>query len=254
MTARSAQLHPLDVNPSSGEVFLRLSSPHENIIITPPRLSDVDVIPALMNDPRVHQTLEGPPYPYLPEHAELWIKAVKSGCDAVLAQLEHAAETGQMGPIIVDGCPVRILREVREDGTDIFLGDIAIDRNGKFDTSGDTEAEKELELANMARPVGDDEIVWSFGDYLSPSHHGKGIMTAAIKAILYQWAVPRMNAKKAIGTVFKGNIGSIRVFEKNGFVMRGTVKNWGNIPEGRGGGKVDLHFMEWNFESASHAT
>jgi len=58
------QHHPLEINPNTGELFLRLRK-HRNIVITPPRPSDIhDYIP-LLNDPRVHDTLIGPPVPYL---------------------------------------------------------------------------------------------------------------------------------------------------------------------------------------------
>lgn len=59
-----SQLHPLKVNPSTGEPYLPLKS-HPNVILTPPRLSDIPLLPALLNDPGVHVWLVGPPYPYL---------------------------------------------------------------------------------------------------------------------------------------------------------------------------------------------
>lgn len=59
------QLHPLQLNPHTGEPFLRLKS-HPNIILTPPRLSDVAYSLEYLNDARVHEWLQGPPFPYLP--------------------------------------------------------------------------------------------------------------------------------------------------------------------------------------------
>ncbi|KAF7347350.1 N-acetyltransferase domain-containing protein [Mycena venus] len=59
------QLHPLEVNPKTGEPFLRLLA-HKNIILTPPRLSDAPFIISILNDERVYPWLSSPPYPYLP--------------------------------------------------------------------------------------------------------------------------------------------------------------------------------------------
>ncbi|KAJ7492075.1 hypothetical protein FB451DRAFT_1216897, partial [Mycena latifolia] len=117
------QLHPLEVNPTTGEPFLRLLS-HKNIILTPPRLSDGQAMLPFFNDERVYNWLVNPPIPYLPEHGERWANRAKEASDKLLAELETARSDST--PKIVDGCPVRVIREVREDGTDIFLGDIDI--------------------------------------------------------------------------------------------------------------------------------
>lgn len=58
-----SRLGPLEVNQSTKEPFLRLRA-HPNIIITPPRESDIPYIIPPMNDSRVHVWLNGPPYPY----------------------------------------------------------------------------------------------------------------------------------------------------------------------------------------------
>jgi len=52
------QLHPLQVNPRTGEPFLQLPSPHEHIIITPLRLTDKPAIIDILNDKAVHRWLE----------------------------------------------------------------------------------------------------------------------------------------------------------------------------------------------------
>ena len=50
------------------------------------------------------------------------------------------------------------------------------------------------------------------------THHGRGIMTAALKTLVDEWMIVRMGAKQLRVEAFIGNIGSVRVFEKNGFV------------------------------------
>ncbi|KAJ7665086.1 hypothetical protein DFH06DRAFT_1186597 [Mycena polygramma] len=116
------QLQPLEVNPKTGEPFLRLLS-HKNIILTPARASDGPLMISIFNDERVYPWLIARPFPYLSEHADLWLINRKPLLDAVLEELEAARNE----PLkIVDACPVRAIREVKEDGTDTFLGEISI--------------------------------------------------------------------------------------------------------------------------------
>jgi len=119
------QLHPLEVNSKTGEPFLRLRN-HKNIILTPPRLEDAPALVSILNDPRVCDCLSGPPYPYTLDHAKYFINLIKPLSDQVLRDLEDARD--EPTPIIVGHCPVRYIREVKEDGTDMFLGDLGIVR------------------------------------------------------------------------------------------------------------------------------
>jgi len=233
----------MDINPATQEPYLRLPPPNGNIIITPPRMSDASFTPAILNDPRVYRTLSGPPYPYLPEHAQDWVTMIKRTADKVLADLRDASNEQSL--LIVGGCPVRTLREVRPDGTDIYLGDIEIHRARWLEVL-DAERRSELIEENDARVIGDPEIVWEIGDYLAPTHSGRGVMTAALKTVLEKWAIPRMGVRKVHVTAFKGNVGSVRVFEKNGFVMKETVEDCADISASKGGGKVGLHVLDWS--------
>lgn len=54
-------------------------------------------------------------------------------------------------------------------------------------------------------------------DFLSPDYHSRGVMTAVLRALMEAWVVPQMNVHTIRLCVLEGNIGSIRVFEKNGF-------------------------------------
>ncbi|KAI0639535.1 acyl-CoA N-acyltransferase [Trametes polyzona] len=229
-----SQYYPLEFNPKTGEPFLRLPSPHENIVITTPRRNDAPTIVSYMNDPALYYWLEGPPHPYTPEHADSWLASLAEGTNAALAELERAqAEHPDEPPVKVSGCPVRTLREVREDGTDIMLGDIALVRERWPDVSNKEEKES-LAKPNAERPIGDPEIVWCIGDYIAPSHQGKGIMTAAIKTLLQQWATPRMGVRQIRVETFADNIGSRKVFEKLGFKYEKTVPLENRfIPSGR---------------------
>lgn len=44
-------------------------------------------------------------------------------------------------------------------------------------------------------------------------------MTTAIGTILRDWAIPHMNAHHIVAAPYVGNVASVRVFEKNGFVL-----------------------------------
>ena len=123
-----SQLFPLQVNERTGEPFLRLPSPHENIIITPPRMEDAASAVRNLSDPRVYKTLQGPPFPYRYEDAIDWLQKIRASSDTLLKELQEAAQEGLGEPKIVNGCPVRSLREVHEDGSDTFIGDIGTHR------------------------------------------------------------------------------------------------------------------------------
>lgn len=58
----------------------------------------------------------------------------------------------------VGGCSLRILREVQEDGTESFLGDVGFDRCG-FPYHEDAAKEDRLVYQTEQREVEDEEIV-----------------------------------------------------------------------------------------------
>ncbi|KAJ7028543.1 acyl-CoA N-acyltransferase [Mycena alexandri] len=205
MDALNPQLRPLEVNPKTGEPFLRLIS-HKNIILTPARLDDGPAMITYFNDERVYQ--------WLRKNAEWSLKQAKQRQDEWLAELEAARDD----PIlkVVDFCPVGSIREVQEDGTEIFIGDIKI---GLAQHPWELEGTGRLE---QGMPRSDPDI-WTFGNYLAPSHHGRGIMSDVIQTIIQKWAIPRMGVRRMVVTVFEGNAGSVRVLEKNGFTFRETI-------------------------------
>lgn len=70
-------------------------------------------------------------------------------------------------------------------------------------------------------------------DFLASSHHGKGIMTAAIKTFIHEWALPRMGVRQIRVETFSDNTGSRRVFEKLGFTYEKTVPIRKTLNSGR---------------------
>jgi len=214
---------------SSGP-FLRLPKPLDKIIVTPPRLSDIDTIVKYLNDPRIYKSLDGVHHP-----------------DIIWEQIKQSDSDGRR---VFDGCPVRSIREVNEDGSQTFLGDCGISRWGYHDVIDKVEREK-LAKENQEREVGDPQIIWMIGDYIAASHHGRGIMSAVLKIIMDKWATPWMAARHIKSEAHQGNIGSRRVFEKNGFVVVKTLENYVEIAESKGGGLVGLHVMDWKYNGAA---
>ncbi|KAH9486387.1 hypothetical protein JR316_0000451 [Psilocybe cubensis] len=238
------QFFPLERNPLTQEPFLRLRQ-HKNVIMTPMRWDDAPHIAALLNDPRVYKWLMYTPYPYTHEDGEEWIQLTKPKLDAILQELQIAQ--GQDELKIVGGAPICSIREIQEDGTDKYIGSLDIIRCLEVALLDvDTKEAQQKADRNKILGKGDPDIIWSFGDYLAPSHHGQGIMTDAINTLLHDWAIPRMNVHRIICSAFLGNRGSVRVFEKNGFVMTRTIQEHAVVRgELRGS-----HILEWTMEES----
>ena len=68
---------------------------------------------------------------------------------------------------VVGEFPVRAIREVQDDGTDIYIGDIGISRCGYgelMDLNGvDWENASERKKINDSLDLGDPNILWSIG-------------------------------------------------------------------------------------------
>lgn len=84
-------------------------------------------------------------------------------------------------------------------------------------------------------------------DYLSPSHHRRGIMSTAIRTIIESWAVPRMNCKRISANAFIGNEASLGVFLKCGFKLIKETEKMVATPPSRGGELRGLYIMVWEY-------
>ncbi|KAJ5112620.1 hypothetical protein N7532_000665 [Penicillium argentinense] len=247
---------PIHYNIHTKEPYLRLPEPLSNIIITPHRLHQleetIDAKVPLLNDPIIYLNLTGPPYPYLREHEEEWVKMRCEAGAPVLNALRAEFETSVKEQQFFDFCPFSVIREVTEqDPTtgdplkDILIGDVGISRYSFYEYEHGSEEKAEAQRLNDELPAGDERIVWQIGDFMAPSHHGRGIMTQAMRMVLQDWGVPRMNIKLLKAGAFVENIGSIKVFEKNNFKVVGTLKDWVSISESRGGGRRSLVLVKW---------
>lgn len=163
-------LTPLQVNPITGEPYLQLPAPLHNFILTPPRLSDASTVVTNMNDWEVVRWLERPPYPYLMTHAESWLMEIKQSSDTVISALTSPNLVQPSGSDFVETYPVRTLRERKEDGTDIMLGDIGIHRCA-FSGEANLDERTRLSNENADRKLGDPDIVWCIGCESFKFHH-----------------------------------------------------------------------------------
>ncbi|KAJ6580928.1 acyl-CoA N-acyltransferase [Mycena capillaripes] len=209
----------LQYDATTGEPFLRLPAPFSNIIITPPRMSDVSPSVEIMNDSFVFEWM-GMGSTYSAIRAEGWLTKVKVETDAT--------------------CHIR---EERPDGTDLFIGDVGLVRSSWTEVL-DVEERIRLVAENNARVAGDPEIAWHVGYYLAPSYHGRGLMTAAVKTIITQFGIPWMKTKRIRSSAFLGNHGSLGVLQKNGFVVVDTLVNHVQIGDEKE--KRTLHLLEWS--------
>ncbi|KAJ3510912.1 hypothetical protein NMY22_g15820 [Coprinellus aureogranulatus] len=270
--SKNPQLEPLELNPTTGEPFLRVEG-FDDIIITPLRWDDAPTFIPYLNDPAVYNWMAGrlcltchvsegvlgfacsvvrgmrsSLSLLMPTDAENWMNHIIPPQKAVLFELDQARD--QPNLITVGAVPVSAIRKVNEDGTDVMIGAIDLSRNqdcGELVRGEDGEyridksVKEESEKINRDREAGDPEIIWDFGDYVAPAYHGRGIMTACIKTILHKWAVPRMNAHIVRGAAFSGNIGSQKTFLKNGFKHIATLVDHIHV---RGETK-SLEVLEW---------
>jgi len=241
------QLHPLEINAKTKEPFLRLRK-HKNIILTLPRLEDASSLVTILNDPLVHEWMSGPPYPYTLDHGYEFIGMKRNIAEETLKELEDAKDDPTLK--IVKECPVSYLREVKDDGSEVFIGSLAINTSIYGELMGpdgvDWENKKKREDENNSLKVGDPRIVWCLGDYLAASHHRQGIMTDAVDTLLHDWAIPRMNVRHMLVIVFEGNNGSVKVFLKNGFKMIATYKDYIEVK-----GKIrSVHVLEWKYSDS----
>ncbi|GFF22558.1 putative ribosomal-protein-alanine acetyltransferase [Aspergillus udagawae] len=230
---------PILINPITNEPYIPLPAPHSSIILTPPRppnAHDSSALISHLNNPQVYPYLESSPVPYLPEHATARLQTSYEQATALL----HAAQTHRF----VDGLPFTCIREVTND-SDVLIGDVGLTRYAFYEFKKGSPEREEAVRRNAALGVGSSEIVWGFGDFLSPAHHGKGIMTAVIKAVVEEWAVPRMNARVIKASAYADNRASMRVFEKNGFRLEYELEDWAVVPLDRGGGVKSIVVLVW---------
>ncbi|KAF7302920.1 N-acetyltransferase domain-containing protein [Mycena kentingensis (nom. inval.)] len=237
------QFHPIQRNATTGELFLPLLD-HPSIILTPPRRTDRFAMVPIMNDERVYPWLISPPFPYTLENADWWLDRAIPATEALIAELSSVDTSTTLKT--VNGCPVTQIRELLPDGSDVFIGaiDFTLARH-PFELEGTGRTPAQIDAGPQRDPANPD--VWTVGDYLAPSHHGRGIMSDAFRTLLTLWGIPRMGIRKMAVNALKGNGGSVRVFEKYGFRLREYKAGEEPVVNARGFMKpVDV--LDWSLE------
>lgn len=101
----------------------------------------------------------------LSDHGNEFIGFKKTFAEETLKGLEDAKDDPTLK--IVKECPVSCLREVKEDGSDVFIGSLAITTCVYGELMGpdgvDWENKKKQEDENNSLKAGDPRIVWCFG-------------------------------------------------------------------------------------------
>ena len=71
-------------------------------------------------------------------------------------------------------------------------------------------------------------------------------MSTVIRTFIKELAVPLLNAHIIHATYYLDNIGSRKVFEKNGFVLVTTVQDIFAASESRGGAMLSIGLLRWD--------
>ena len=99
------------------------------------------------------------------DHGNEFIGLKRKFSEETMKELEDAKDDPT--PKIVKGCPVTYMREVKEDGSDVFIGSLDITPCIYGELMGpdgvDWENKKKLEDENNSLNTGDARIVWCFG-------------------------------------------------------------------------------------------
>jgi len=262
---------------STSSPFMRLPSPHQNLILTPPTLDDEADVLIAMNDPSVYMNLLSPPLPFTKQDFLTRQKERIEKCNQALEAfllMEKCRREGGTEGIWVGDMPLGTIREVDGvTGKRRFVGEFSL-RRRRFGMMERKEGAR-LKGFNDGLEVGDRRIGWDIGCeyfcfsscfprlrykvielknsivYLSPKFQGKGIMAVVLRTLRDEFMVPYMNVWDFQGSYLEHNQASRRVFEKCGFVFDRLVKDVVELSEAKTGvkGKMcGMGYMTWTRE------
>lgn len=99
------------------------------------------------------------------EAANKFLSRIVPAATKFFEDMEHFKDDSTLK--VVGDFPVRAIREVQEDGTDIYIGDIGISRCGYGELMNlngvDWENASKRKKTNDSLDVGDPSIIWSIG-------------------------------------------------------------------------------------------
>ncbi|KAJ7171650.1 hypothetical protein C8R43DRAFT_20945 [Mycena crocata] len=218
-----------------GEPYLPLPAPFEQFYLGVERKSDIPDDVAMMSDIRVARTLVGPPFPVPLINSQRWLVRERA---SVIALFADYAE-GKFLPAESD--PFSVLRERKPDGSEVYVGQVTIMYCG--------DDEKRLTPVNDAWEEWRTRTkVWEIGAALRPEYHRKGVASAAVSVIMNDWAIPQMGCTELRAQCFVSNVGSVKLWEKHGFVENPTLRGEVTVSEVKGGGVEPDCVLVWHLE------
>jgi len=217
------------------EPYISLPAPLERFHLGAMRQSDVPQDAAMMSDVRVARALVGPAFPMPLVNTQRWLIRERSNVTGLFADYGE----GKFRPAL--SAPFCILRERLEDGTEVYVGQVTMYYCG--------EGEKRRTPVNDAWEEWRTRThVWEIGAAIRPEYHGKGLASAAVNVVINEWAVPQMGCTEVRAQCFMSNLGSVKLWEKHGFVEDPELRGVVNVPEAKGGGVEPDCVLIWHLK------
>ncbi|BGO94017.1 hypothetical protein NBRC10512_003650 [Rhodotorula toruloides] len=218
------------------------------LIVTPYRPTDIPSVMRTLNDPQVAYQLVGPPYPYTDNDAHGWSELRRRETEKVFNEVlgpkaEQALRGEEVDNWVVGDWALGNVR--RADGE--WVGDFGLCR-WAFEDVPDAEERKKLVDENAAKEAGDPMLAWSYGFFLDPTYHGKGIMAHVLRSLIEGYYVPYLRAERIYGAAFATNPASLKTQERCGFVRKSSFEE--DVIPNRGGGKKTVVTLQWQGKRA----
>ncbi|KAF8175666.1 hypothetical protein K438DRAFT_1770961 [Mycena galopus ATCC 62051] len=159
-----------------------------------------------VSDIRVARTLVGPPFPVSPLASKRWLVRERSFVETLFAAYAE-------GRFLPASCyPFTVLRERLPDGKEEeYVGQVTVMYAGDRETRRTPVNEAWEEWRTRMK-------VFEIGAALRPEWHRKGLATAAVCVVMHDWAIPQMGCTELRAECLASNIGSVKVWQKYGFV------------------------------------
>ncbi|KAJ7115696.1 hypothetical protein C8R44DRAFT_927162 [Mycena epipterygia] len=207
----------------AGEPYIPLPAPFERFYLDPMRHWDT----SHDNDIPVARTLVGPPFPLPVSTSQRWLAKERAEITALFAMYAE----GTFRP--AGSSPFSILREIRDDGSEVYV--------------------RQVTLCGVKRLYPADEgwedwrkdtKLWEIGAALHPYYWSMGLASAGVKLIFEDWAIGdglhRVRAECLVS-----NTGSVRLWQKNGFVEEPALRNTITVIDAKGGGEELRWVLMW---------
>ncbi|KAF8175662.1 hypothetical protein K438DRAFT_1979558 [Mycena galopus ATCC 62051] len=213
----------------AGEPYLALPVPFERFYLSPERVSDIPadiammVRPSRKRHPRRAQA-RWPAFPISPLASKRWLVRERTFVETLFAAYAE-------GRFLPASCyPFTVLRERLPNGKEEeYVGQVTVMYAG--------DQEKRRTLVNEAWEEWHTRTkVFEIGAALRPEWHRKGLATAAVRVVMHDWAIPQMGCTEFRAECLASNIGSIKVWQKYGFVEDPALRTEVKIIEAKGGG------------------